>query len=401
MTSRIYPATRALSRAVVRILLLVASVVGAILIIEIIRAALLFRRTGPVAFYGFIAVLTVGLVYLAIRLHFWRSRGIVFRAPPRPGDKATFRELKTFVRYLIHLLKRVADHPNLPPAQSRDARQRAYDLESTLASHPLLDDLRRGISRSETETWKPLLETLDRNAVAFAQYKMHAVVRDAIEPPFPIGNPALLVYHQITLICGLVDCYLPRATLREYGRALVDVWRVLTGGDYFRIGQRLFDGVYRNSPPMGPAASDLAQALSVIWLTWTTAQVVMHRCRTLGRWTVDDAIQHIDRSVVDSLMVTRDTLIEDVLPLIKLRLRHSLGPAVADAAGFSEQVIEGIVKSVDSVVQGLRTRSPEQTVEESRRSLRAASLQEERTRQISYVYSAPDERRRRVMPAEP
>jgi hypothetical protein len=395
MKTRSYPITSSLWRACKLIALVLVATFLFIAGLEILRLGLLLRRVHPIAMYAYIGLLATLAFYLLVRYWLWRTRWTALHAPPRSDATASFRDLKAYVRHLIKILKRAAGHPLLTPDQARAARQRAYDLEGMLGAHPLIDDLRRGISRTESETWAAIVEHFDNEATKFARYKMQAVVRDAIEPPFPIVHSALIFYHQFTMISCIVDCYLTRPSLVEYLTVGRDVWRVLTGGDYFRIGQRLFEGIYRNSPPLGPAAQDLGQALSVIWLTWTTAQAAMHRCRAIEEWTVEKAIAHLDHLTIDSLIVTRDTLIRDVLPLLKLRLRHSVGPAVADAAGFSEEVMEGIVKSVDGVIQSLRTQAPEEAAEHSRRSLHGTyPMANDPIRRASSIYSAPEERPR-------
>lgn len=370
MKPRSYPITQAIYRAIRRVSVVVLALLAFIVFIEVVRFSLLLRRLHPLAGMGFLALFILIVLVLTVRTYFsYAQRKTLFAPKLPPPEKATFKEMKGFVRHLVARLKRLGGHPALDSEMARNVRQRAYDLDSALNAHPLLDDLRRSIGRTEVEFWNPAIEQLDRDAIAFARYKMQAVVRDSVEPPFPGAQPLLTFYHQFTMLCCLVDCYLTRPSLFEYATVIRDVWRVMVRGEYFRIGQRLFDGVYRNSPPAGPAAEELGQALSVIWLTWSCAQATMHRCRNYGAWSVDQAISHLDHLTIDSLLVTRDTLIRDVYPMLKLRLRHSVGPAVADAAGFSEQVIEGIAKSVDAVIQGLRSQGPEQAAEQSRRTL--------------------------------
>ncbi len=370
MKPRSYPIKHAFFRAAGRLAALLLALVGLMLLLDVVRLGLMIFRLHRGAGLAFSGLLVFLLLCAAVRLLAARLRIRTIFAPPMPTpERATFRDLKRFVQYLVALLKRAAEHPSMTREQAKTIRQHAYDLEGVLGAHPLLDDLRRSVSRTHDGAWQQVTDILDREALEFARYKMQAVVRDAIEPPFPVFHPLLLLYHQVTLIACIVDCYLARPTLLEYGVVIRDTWRVMAGGEYYRIGQRLFDGIYRNSPPMGPAAEDLGQALSVIWLTWATAQAAMHRCRHYGPWTVEKAMAHLDRLTTDSLLVTRDTLIRDVLPILKLRLRHSVGPAVGDAATFTDGVMEGIVKSVDGVIQGLRTQAPEQMAEHSRRSL--------------------------------
>lgn len=356
---------RALVRVAWVIFILVLFVVG----MELLRAFALLRRLHPMVAYAMAGALGLIALILFIRVLLWRAARQTLFSPPLPRpDKATFKDLKLFVRHVVKRLKRMSNHPALTTDQAREIRQKTYDIETMLNAHPLLDDLRRTIGKTESNVWFPMIDLLDQNAIEFAHYKMQAVVRDTIEPPFPVIQPLMVFYHQLTMICCIADCYLPNVSLTEYATVIRDTWRVMARGEYFRVGQRLFDGIYRNSPPAGAAADDLGQALSVIWLAWTTAQIAMHRCRTYRKWTTDQAIAYLDHLTIDSLLVTRDTLLRDVMPMIRLRLRHSVGPAVADAAGFSEQVIEGITKAVDGVIQGLRTQGPEEVAEQSRRT---------------------------------
>ncbi len=378
-----YPVTQTLWRTACRISLGLFGFALLIAAVEILRVASMLRRIHPWLGYAFAAALAIGALLAFIRILGWNANRKLLNpvAVPSP-NRARFKDLKQFVQQFIARLKRIAGHRAFSSEDTRGIRQKAYDLETMLGAHPLLDDLRRAINNSETEIWQPIMERLDRDALTVAQYKMQAVVRDTIEPPFPVIHPMLTFYHLVTMVCCIVDCYVVKPSLAEYAMVIRDVWRVMVRGDYFRIGQRLFEGVYRNSPPAGPAAEELGQALSVIWITWTTAQAAMYRCKTYRRWTFEQATAYLDHLTTDSLIVTRETLIRDVLPTLKLRLRHHVGPAVADASGFSEQVIEGIAKSVDGVIQSLRAQTPEQTAEQSRRTVHG-------------LYHAPTSRPRR------
>jgi hypothetical protein len=355
-----------------------AVLLGVILAAELLRVWVLLHRITPWMGFAYLIGLAAGGAWLTLRLLAVRDQCRTLRPPHLPPpEHARHDDLKRYVQYLVLVLKRLSDHPALPGDQRKHIRQRAYDLEGLLGSHPLNEDLVRAISRAGTEMIQPALEVLDREALEQARYKMQAVVEDVIEPPFPVINPAVVFYHQITLISTILDTYRSRASLCEYWMVIRDVWEVMMGGDFFRIGQRLFEGVYANSPPMGRATDDLGQAISTIWLTWSVSQAAMHRCRTLQAWTPELAIEHLDARTLDSLLITRDTLIRDVLPVLKLRIRHSVGPGAADAAGFSEQVVQGIAKSVDTIVQAIRAQPPEKAAQTSRRTQPGLSRPEE------------------------
>jgi hypothetical protein len=156
-------------------------------------------------------------------------------------------------------------------------------------------------------------------------------------------------------------------------RVLLDVQRTIQGGAFFRVGQRLFEGVYLNTPPLGRAVDDLGQALTSTWLTWSVTQASIYRCRTLAPWSTQAAVAWMDQRTTDALVVVRDALIEDVLPLLKLRIRHHAGPRDGDAADFSENMVRSLARAVDTVVKGLRTQLPTQAIEQARRTHAGAS----------------------------
>lgn len=372
-----YPMLNQLGRALKMAWRFVVGLILLVLAAELLRIGLILRRIHPWAGWAFAAAVGMAALWVIFRWVTIRARNRALHPPPLPPPgAATHADMKLYCGHLIHLLKRLGTHDALPPPRRQEARQRAYDIEGVLGAHPMNDDLMRAITSAENDVLRPLLEELDQQALEIARYKMTVAVEDVVEPPFPAISPLVVLYHQITLISRLVDTYLSNPTLYEYSVVMRDVCHVVIGGDFFRIGQRLFEGVYVNSPPMGRATEDLGQALASIWLTWSVAQAAMHRCRSLRAWTVQTATEYLDQRSLDSLLVTRDTLISDVLPVLKLRIRHSVGPGVADAAGFSEQVVQGIAKSVDAVVQGLRSQTPAQTAQAGRRTQHGTSRPE-------------------------
>lgn len=369
-----YPILNEIWRALRTVARIAAGVIGIIVAAELLRTGILLHRLHPLASAAFGAALAVLALWIGLRWHVARTEVRVLYPPTLPPpDRARHKDLKAYCKYLVLILKRLAGNESLSDELRRGARQRAYDIEGLLGAHPLNEDLMRAITRAENEVVVPLFADLDKEAIEIARYKMTAVVEDVIEPPFPVINPIVVLYHQATLVSCITDTYLGRPSLREYWTVLRDVWHVMSGGDFFRIGQRLFEGVYANSPPMGSATADLGQAISSIWLTWSVAQAAMHRCQSLREWTPNAAVRHLDQLTMDSLLITRDTLIRDVLPVLKLRIRHSVGPGTADAAGFSEQVVQGIAKAVDTIVQGLRTQPPERAAQISRRTQHGAA----------------------------
>lgn len=364
-----YPAIYELWRAIRRIALLLSGLILFFIAVELVRAYQLFAGFHPVAGHVF-AVLVLGLAaWLAVRAITRRHDRQTLISPPRPdGRSLRHEDLVAYCNYLVHRLKRLSLNRRLEETAQKKVRQRAYDIEGLLGSHPLIEDLTRAITRAEIDTLEPVLAELDRQAEELGKAKIRAVVEDSVEPPFPVITPLVVLYHQITLITTITDLYLGHTSLREYGRVLADVAATVRGGEFFRIGQRLFEGAYVNSPPLGPAMDDLGQAITCTWLTWSVTKATSFRCRSITPWAPDEAVEWLDRHTADSLHVVREVLINDVLPLLKLRIRHSAGPGVADAVGFSEQVTQSVARAVDMVVKGLTTQNPAKAAQLSRRT---------------------------------
>ncbi len=362
-----YPAIHTAWRTLRRIFYAITGLVLFSATVELARAGLLLRRIHPLLGYGFAVGVLLVASWIAWRALTRRHDRQTLFAPARPaGSRLRHADLETYCNYLVHRLKRLSLSRHLDEATRLKVRQKAYDIEGLLGSHPLIEDLTRAITRTEMEILEPVLALLDQEAEKIGRSKIQSVIEDSVKPPFPVITPLVVLYHQLTLCTAITDLYLGQVSLREYRRVLKDVFDTIRGGDFFRIGQRLFEGVYLNSPPLGRAVDDLGQAITCTWLTWTSTQAAAYRCRTLVPWQLEQSVEWLDSGTAASLAVVRETVINDVLPMLKMRIRHSVGPGVADATGFSESVVQGIARSVENVVQGLRAQHPEKAVQRSR-----------------------------------
>lgn len=339
-------------------------------IMELVRVYRVLFELHPYVAYGFAGIcVLVGLILLIRRRI--RRRGRQTLLPPHRPDARRLRheDLVAYTTYLIHRLKGLGINPALSEEDQKRLRQRAYDLEALLSSHPLIEDLTRAISKAEDEVLEPALKQLDEKAVELGKAKIRFLMDDVVKPPFPLITPLVVLYHQVTLVTAVADIYLGRCTLRDYLRVLADVEEASRAGEFFRIGQRLFEGVYLNSPPLGAAVDELGQAITCTWLTWSITKMSAYRCRALTPWRLRDSVAWLDSQTEESLSVVRDVLVEDVLPMMKMRIRHIAGSAMADRPGFPDEVTQGLAKSVDAVVKSVRARNAAQAVQLSRRTL--------------------------------
>lgn len=367
-----YPVFDELVRVLRRIATGAAIVLAVVAAFHTVILLILLHRVHPVAAWAAPLILSIAAAAWALRAASRRrDRDQLF--PPDPvSNSAAHDHLLDACDHLRRRLIRMSHLPYLDDAERHAARQRAYDIEGLFGSHPLAEDLVRAAEQATTETLAPLLAKARERAIEFTHFKIKCAVDDHVEPAFPVFAPAVVLYHQLTLITTIADTYLYRPTLGEYMSVLRDTWDVIRTGAFLRVGQRLFEGVYVNSPPMGGAADDLGMAISITWLTWNNAQAAMDRCEALAPWRVDAAVSQLDARMAESLTITRDTLIRDVLPVLKLRIRHSLPPGSTEVASFTDSVVQSVARSVDSIVQGLRSQPPVRATAAARRPPPAA-----------------------------
>lgn len=380
--------TDALRRLGLVIALLLTVAIG----LELIRAYAIFHRIHPV-----VAWVYAGVLLLAVLFGLWRLLGYLhdhdalFPADLPPAERARHKDLVAHCRYLARYLKRLSGSVYLGEEQQRLARQTAYDMEEMLAHHPLLEDLTRAIVNAEQKVIADLHTHLDGHARDMTRDKMTAIVADVIQPPFPVVNAVVVFYHEVTICAAVTGVYLSEPSLHEYWTVLRDTWRVMTRGDFIRIGQSLFAGVYANCPPMGGAVEDLGQATACIWLTESIAQATALRCRTTRRWRAGDAIAAMDAHCAQSLSATRDVLIKDVLPLMKTAFHHKVPRTEGESPTFMSNLIGGITKSFDIVINNLKTTPLPESVQKTRRTEHGSDLNLE----TGYVVMRHRSRRRR------
>ena len=349
-------------------ILAVAALLVFIFVFEVIRIALILHPLHPLLGWSVVGVVLLALLVIALRIggHILDHRTLM--PPERPGSAGSYSEYRDACRHQIALLKRLGQLDHLDEETRQRIRQAAYDLQGTLGHHPLKDDLRSAIAQTTERHLVPTHGILRDRALAFSRDRMKAVVRSAVEPPFPVMNSFAFIFLQVVTVTRIVDLYVARPSMVEYYLVVRDVLRVITDGNFFHVGQRLFEGVYTNIPPMGAAVDDLGQALTSIWLTRTVAMAAILRCEAMTPWITADAVLALDAHTADSLAATKESLIQDALPILRLRIRHSAPLGVTDAAGFTESVIEGITKAVDTVVKSLRHQAPEQAAATVRRA---------------------------------
>ena len=362
-----YRVFRRTGLALQRVLLVVLALFGFSLTVDVVRLFTVLYRVHPFAAYAFAGMLALlGIAVLWKLASYRNSYRALHPVPVPPREVARHKDLVAHCRHLAMVLRRLSGNACLDEAQQRMALQVAYDMDESLAHHPLFEDLHLAINKGDAALAE-LYATLDAHAASITRDKLKAVVADVIHPPFPVVNAVVVAYHQFTLTTALTGVYVTQPALVEYWIVLRDVWQVMTRGDFIRVGQSLFSGVYANCPPMGKAIEDLGQAISSIWLAQSTTRAVLDRCKATRSWSVEEAIARMDASCMEALVATREALIRDVLPMLRTAFHHKVPRGADESPTFLSTLIQGITRAVDNVIHGWKTAPISEAVRTARR----------------------------------
>ena len=333
----------------------VFALVALLIVTELARVTITLYRLHPFAAAGFLALALLAFgVAAAMLANRWFAAHVMV-PPEGPEDGAgSHRDLVTCNRFLIARLKGLSDNPLFTPEQQKHLRQTAYQIDEQLGHHPMREDLLLGIERTRAETLAPAQAILRARAEEFARERMRRVVQDDIEPPFPTHRLVSIYGHQFVMLTRIIDLYTPGVGLLEYFLIIRDVWAVIYSGRFLKLGQTLFAGVYANSPPLGQAAATLGSALTTVWMTRVLSRACMLRCEETRAWSSARAAQDLDNCMIDLLADSKECLLQDVLPLLKLTLRHHAPSGVSDVTAFSSGAVEGLARALDSAVKAHR-----------------------------------------------
>lgn len=352
----------------VRAFLILCGLLSFFAAMELIKAFNVLYRFNPLVGYAFAAALAGTAIYLVLRLFGFALDHRTLDAPPKPdGDTATHDDMKAYVRYLGHVLKRMGANPFLDEPLRQQLRQEAYDMDDTLGAHPLNDDLRGIIAKSSSGVLQAGMARLREQANGHARARMRCIAQDVVEPPLPIGHCLVVVYHEIALVSEIVETYLGRPALFEHLSVIRDVWQVLAEGRFLALGRDLFASVYANAPPLGRSIDDIGPAMTSIWLTRIITMSAIIRCETLDEWETSAAIRRIEAMTEETVAAIKETLAQDILPILKLRLRHSAPEGTADVPAFSKSIVDGVTKALDTLANTLKHQPAEKTSLLSRR----------------------------------
>jgi uncharacterized membrane protein YcjF (UPF0283 family) len=348
---------RDLWRIVARITAVAGLLLGFLVVVELFRAFVFFYRLNHTlgwVFAGFVLLLAI-LVPIYI-WSVWVSLPKVLRPPSLPDpEKAGFRELYDYCRYLADYLRRLEKNPHFEAAHKDLIRDRIASIQDTLKAHPLKDDLRRAIAKTEEETIFPLLDFLAGLANTEVRRSVRDVMLGVTLSPYHSVDLVVVLFRNASMVLRVARVFSSRPDTREQFLVLRDVGRVIITVNFLYIGRHLIENLFSSVPLIGRVVDDIGQGLGAGLFTSAAGHAAIDRCAAFRGWSREEAADTLASQTKAFLVDVKDIFTRDVLPDLKGRIRTEVPVERAEQPGFWDTISNGITSAVDSTAGALGT----------------------------------------------
>lgn len=343
---------------IARVLLVFGILLAFVFLAELLRIFRLFHAISPALGWAYVAALgggvLAGLVYFVAAL---RRNPRAVTPPPLPADldQATFLQLRRYAKYLARYLRRLAGNGNLDDESRRRACQASADVDDTLRHHPLLDDLRRTIARTESDVVAPLLASLGEKASREVRQCVRDVMLGVTLSPYASIDLLFVLYRNGSMVLRVARIYRTRPALREQMLILHDVFAVCATVSFLNIGRKLIENLFSQVPIVGRFIDDIGQGMGAGLMTSVAGHAAMDRCAAFRSWSKEEEAKSLSHHMGRFLTDVRDLFTKDLLPEVKVRILAGLPREQAQQAEVSSQIAAGISSAVDATVRMLDT----------------------------------------------
>lgn len=322
---------------------------------ELARVFLLLYRLNPVAGFAFAALLLAAFLGLAIYgLVQYRRHPRVLVAPPLPEvDEATHAEMRDYCAYLVRYLGRLAKHPGLDEGSAAFALEKAGEIDGVLRHHPLNDDLRRTIRKTEAEALGPLLAGLGEKAEQEVRRSVRDVMLGVVLSPYPSVDMLIVLYRNLAMVNRIVAIYHSRPRAREELGIFRDILLAVATVNFINLSRGLIRNLFAEVPVIGRFVEDIGQGLGAGILTSIAGHAAIRRCAAFRRWDREEEARFLSTRSAEFLVDVRNMFTRDLLPELKTRIAATVPPEKAGEPGFWESLAAGIGAAMDTTARTL------------------------------------------------
>jgi hypothetical protein len=329
--------------------LVFGALISIIFVLEVLRALVFVYRLNE--FVGIAVSSLVGLLGLVIvpRLAWlWRRHPRVLVPPSTPPvEEASHTELRAYCRYLMAYLGRLADNPNV----SEESRQRAIEcienIADVLRHHPLNEDLRLVIGKTQNDIILPILNRLGEMAERQVRDSVRDVMIGVMLSPYPSLDLLIVLYRNFSMVLRIMSLYQARPSAREQWKIVTDIASVVATVNFINLNRRLIENLGSQIPIVGRFVDVLAQGVGAGIFTSITGHAAIARCSAFNAWDRGRAAKQLGAQSMQFLRDVRLLLTKDLMPELKPRIRVEVPPERVEQPGFWDALEDGIREAVD------------------------------------------------------
>ncbi len=324
-------------------------VLTTLFLVELLRIFMFLYRITPVLGFAFAAFLLALTLIIIARFIVARRRSPPVLVAPPLGDPntATHAEMVAYCRYLARYLDRLSENENLDSAQQTAAREQVATIKDVLRAHPLNEDLRMTIRKSEREIIEPLLAELGELSSREVRHCVRDVMIGVTLSPYPSMDLLIVLYRNFAMVTRVISMYRSRPAWREQFMILRDILVVVATVNFINLNRKLLENLFSQIPVVGRFIDDIGQGVGAGILTSVAGHAAIDRCAAFKGWDREAEAASLAARATRFLVDVRQLFTHDLLPELKSRIRADVPEEIIKEPGFWDSIERGINSAVD------------------------------------------------------
>ncbi len=342
-------------RTFTRILWVVGCLLTFLVLFELFRVFIFLYEFSPAWAWGYVAVLSLALLgglFYALQQSRRYPRPLI--PPPLPPLKeATHNELKRYATYLIRYQRRLARNRNLKESVRTTLLEEVEAMDALLHHHPLNEDLKLIIDKSEREVLPLAQAQLKGQAEREIRRSVRDVMLGVTLSPYHSIDLLIVLYRNFSMVFRIMRVYETSPVVRAQWRIVRDVMRVMATVNFLYVGRNLIENLFAFVPWVGRVADDIGQGLGAGLFTSACGHAVIDRCSSYHEWEKAAAVESLASQSKGFIRDVKNIFTKDVLPDIKNRIISEAPSEAAEQPGFWDNLQTGVNKAFDATLKSL------------------------------------------------
>lgn len=308
-------------------------------VVEIVRVYIILRELNPWVGFGFVGLIVVGSLWIAVRFlaAFWSLPRAPL--PPRLFDAAnpSVGELRACGRFLQHRIQQISNNPSLSIAE----RNLLDSALARLSGGSLATPTFEMISDTQTTVAK-VMAPLDLLAERLVQDCVRDVMLGVVLSPYRSADLLMVIYRNGRMILQLAKLYQTRPAPIEQIRIFTDILGIVATVNFLNFTEKFLEQLVAGAPVFGAIAGDVTQGIGAGLLTSATGHAAIERCKCIGTWNREGAQEHLRHRMSRFARDVKTIFQADVLPKLRPRLPDAMIVADKFSAAF-----DGVAESIN------------------------------------------------------